>query len=116
MSGIGNFDVSDRADMEIQQAIIDYVFHGNQFDYIRGLIAEQGLVEGTINRGDFTGASFWSKGHDRFAVAYSSEIMVLTKNGHLHGVAKYDASVIPATLESQFSRGDGAIALANGML
>ena len=102
--------------IDLRKKIINYVFHGSEFDYIRGLIAEQGLGLGVINRDDFTGASLWTKGHDTFAVAYSSEVMVLNKNGHLHGVAKYDPSVIPATSEGQFSRGDGAIALADGLL
>lgn len=108
--------------MDIKQGIIDNVIYGGHFESIRGLIAElddrasEVLVEGNITREDFTGATFWSVNGDNYEVAYSKNVMVMNKNGKLHGVAKYDASVIPTCSESVFTLGGGAIALVEGML
>lgn len=107
--------------MDIQQEIIDHVIYSGSFDTIRGLIAELdfedgNVVKGHIMREDFTRGVFWSANGDHFAVAYSNSVMVLNKNGNLHGVAKYDASIIPTCTEEQFSLGGGAISLAEGML
>lgn len=107
--------------MNIRQAIIDNVIYGGNFEMIRGLIAhldhESGsTVEGNITREDFTGASFWSADGSDYEVAYSSDVMVMNKDGKLHGVAKYDPSVIPACAESAFTLGSGAVSLAEGML
>lgn len=107
--------------MDIKQGIIDNVIYGGNFEAIRGLIAEldhtQGAsIEGNIVREDFTGATFWSADGDNFEVAYSTDVMVMNKNGKLHGVAKYDANVIPTCHESQFTLGGGAISLVEGML
>lgn len=107
--------------MSIQQEIIDHVIYSGDFDSIRGLIAELDFTEGdvatgNISREDFTGGVFWSENGDEFAVAYSKQVMVLNKNGKLHGVAKYDDSIIPTCSEDRFSLGGGAISLADGML
>lgn len=107
--------------MDIKQGIIDNVIFGGNFEMIRGLIAEldhesKTSIEGNITRDDFTGATFWSINGDDFEVAYSKDVMVMNKNGKLHGVAKYDSNVIPTCHESQFTLGGGAISLAEGML
>ena len=107
--------------MDIQQEIIDHVIYGGNFNAIRGLIAELDFSEGdaatgNIEREDFTGGVFWSANGDQFAIAYSNKVMVLNKNGKLHGVAKYDDSIIPTCSEEAFSLGGGAISLAEGML
>lgn len=106
--------------MNIQQTIIDYVFHGGEFDFVRGLIAEHALYSGSdpasINREDFTGAAFWTENGNSYAVAYSNSVMVLNKNGKLYGVAPYDPAIVPLISEGQFSSTTGAMVLTDGML
>lgn len=102
--------------MDIQQEIIDRVIYGGEFDTIRGLILERELTSRTPEKNDFTRGLFWSEGDDLFMVAYSPEVMVMTKNGLLRGVAKYDGSLIPAGSESQFQLSDGSTRLAEGIL
>lgn len=107
--------------MDIQQAIIDNVIYGGNFETIRGLIAElehrnAATTENNITREQFNRAVFWSIGEDSFEVAYSPDVMVMNKNGKLHGVATYDPSVIPTCPESVFTLGEGSVVLAEGML
>jgi hypothetical protein len=107
--------------MDIQQAIIDNVIYGGNFETIRGLIAElehRNTVtkESNITREQFTHAVFWSIGEDTFEVAYSPDVMVMNKNGKLHGVAAYDPSVIPTCPDHKFTLGEGSVVLAKGML
>lgn len=105
----------------MKQTIIDSVIYTGNFETIRGLIAELSYhnnitINNPINQESFTEAVFWSKGEDEYIVAYSSEVMVINKNGKLYGIAPFNPSKLPSFSEQDFTLSVGSVVLVEGML